>query len=55
MGFQGPGSHVDERSRRPDGHGLAAAVQSRMAGANVARVTEGDETATSVLNLAKRF
>ena len=34
MGFQGLGSHVDERALTgTDGHGLAAAMQSRMAGA----------------------
>ena len=40
MGFQGPGSHVDERSRARAAREMAATVQSRMAGANVAREME---------------
>jgi len=42
MGFQGPGSHVDERSRARTGMaGSRGAEQD--GGANVAREMEGDE------------
>ncbi len=37
VGRLGPGLHVDVRSRARAARGLAATVQSRMAGANVAR------------------
>jgi hypothetical protein len=37
------------------GHGLAAAVQSRMEEANFARVMEKDETATSALPFREAF
>ena len=46
MGFQGLVSHADERSRSRAARGLAATVQSRMA---------GDETATSFFNLDKNI
>ena len=40
VGHQGLDSHVHERSRARAAMGLAATVQSRMAGANVAREME---------------
>jgi hypothetical protein len=56
MGFQGLGSLACGRAPTgPDVHGLAAAAQSRMAGTNVARVMEGDETVTSVQQSREAF
>jgi hypothetical protein len=43
MGFQGLGSHVDERSHGPGWPWAGSRGAEQDGGANVARVMEGDE------------
>jgi hypothetical protein len=54
-GLPGAGLACGRALTGPDGHGLAAAVQSRMAGANAARVMEGDGTIISVQQSREAF
>lgn len=51
VGCQGLALHVHERSRAQAAKGLGASVQSRMAGANVAREAERGTRCKDILTI----